>query len=160
MYRWRWWKPSPPPPLPRRIQIPHSKKLHKGCRLLALTSTRRERGGEGTMREHRFRYGNGGSPSQRISLERNASLFFPAVLRPTQAQMPSVSPLNPRLQSRTLPGLKGPEPCKPALAPASPSPRSQEKPERSRGVTLRPLETPSAAYSPPPKPPLHTNLQF
>lgn len=35
-------------------------------------------------------------------MERNASLFFPAVLRPTQAQTPSVSPLYLRLQSRGL----------------------------------------------------------
>lgn len=134
--------------------------------LLALTSTRRERGGgggEGKGRDDErasFPHGNGGSPSQRISLERNASLFFPAVLRPTQAQTPSVSPLPRSPEQRTLPGLKGPEPCKPALAPVSPSPGSQEKPERSRGVTQRPLETPSAEHSPPPKPPLHTNLQF
>lgn len=143
MYRWRWWKPSTTTTPPNDTNPSLQEAPQRMPAIGTDFYTSGTRGGKGTMREHRFRYGNGGSPSQRISLERNASLFFPAVLRPTQAQMPSVSSLNSRLQSRTLPGLKGPKPCKPALAPASPSPhghrRNQSAPGESPCDPWKPL---------------------
>lgn len=133
------------------------------CLLLALTSTRRERGGgEGGKDDERasFPHGNGGSPSQRISLERNASLFFPAVLRPTQAQTPSVSPLYLRLQSRGLSrGSRAPSLASrhsPQPVPLQGHRRNQSAPGESPCDPWKPLPQ----RTPPPKPPLHTNLQF
>lgn len=137
------------------------------CLLLALTSARRERGGGGDGGKERdderasFPHGNGGSPSQRISLERNASLFFPAVLRPTQAQTPSVSPLYLGLQSRGLSrGSRAPSLASrhsPQPVPLQGHRRNQSAPEESPSDPWKPLPQRTHHRQ---KPPLHTNLQF
>lgn len=147
VYRWRWWKLSPPPtPLSRRIQIPHSSRLHKGCLLLALTSGSREGRGRKGCRESSVSLRKRGSPLERISFERNPSLFFPSVFDPDQTQTPSSSCINPHLKSRDPPGAPGPR--------RGPLHDQENKPEALQGVTVRsPHTRTNLRCSPPREPP-------
>lgn len=82
---------------PRRIQIPHSCKLHKGCLLLALTCASRERRErKGMMREHRLSTETG-IPFGEDFLGKESLFILPLSFRPYSNQTPSMSCINPHL---------------------------------------------------------------
>lgn len=153
VYRWRWWKLWPPPtPLRRRIQVPHSSKLHKGCLLLALTSGSRDAGKEreDARAPHRLSTETG-IPFGEDFLGKESLFILPLSFRPHSNPDARYSCIKPHLKSRGFSGAPGPQAgrAQPTARPSLPttgrtetrgSPGSHCLPPTPRGRNPHPHE--------------------